>query len=552
MKVVIILIILLLSVGSMAQDSHGGHSHEAQTAIREGLEIPDNAISAFSDSEILNAVITSVQLSKITTIEQLTLKATSSKLYVFVNGENRNESYACNPLIASGDIECEPEFPNQSEVIFFVNIPLNYYHEHIADIHSADALIFPAYLAAGVVVYYSFKKILNKVTTGSALAKVSDHSHFFSSLHDLGHEADFYKENVNKLIRLLAKDSRIGSIANVPDSAVTLSLKKSADIFADDFFNVALALIKSAGSCNGHCSHHSGVSAKEAKKTFVDSLPKFAATTLRDLYRELILPVQELSKGAIDPLYRKQLLNFVQLSTTKMVSSRGLAPTIVTGTFIVVGQLFAETLESLIMPAGAHLFCQVGNILVMSVVGAGYTAAYCLKNMSELPNIGTVNKFKTVSDLTVSQWRTTIMKLSPDKMSERLAADQRLMLSLALLQQSIEKELRISLNLNRKTKAEAIAFAKRLGESEKMLRKISLLLEGAKYAPNEQITEMLNQWLSNLSTIQQELVPTQKKSLLSGGNRGILSKPNLAMKQLSTGSSELQCVDLLEKLLVHL
>lgn len=453
----------------------------AQSPIRAGLEFSDSAAPAFNDENLLSAIKTSVENSGVTTIFTIRVSATTDKIGVSVRGPDKNSEFICR--VENGKTHCESAGKSwlQTGVIHQVEIPfgnIKSYGFKAQDNWQGPGIA--GWVAIAVVAVYGGKKVLNKITTGKFMATHDEHSHIFLQQPEMREEMKRHKVIV--------------------DNAV----EKAARNLQSDLLHVAAPLVEAASCGHRHDHDHDikceGIdeSATEAaQQTLLKSFPGFAALIAKDFYNEVISPVVEVARAARDESTRRQILSFIELVSLRMVKERGLGPAIATGAFAVTGQVVVETLESFVLPAGAHMFCQIGNVAVLGVAASAYTAYYCLRQTQEMKGLTLAERAKVIRQISRLNWRAN---QGENAKTSDLTPNERLALSFHLLFKIVERDVRHARNLTEITKPESRQLAGKLGELKRDLNLISLRLM---VNPVEDLE--IQNWLKSLAALHATL-----------------------------------------------
>ncbi len=463
----------------------------AQTPIRQGLGFDSAILPAFSDQHLLSAIKTSVENSGVNPIFTITMTPkTLDQVQVSVRGAEKSANFVCT-VDGAGAVcaKNRDSATSTSSTLLTQHVEIPFGNIKAYGFKSHDEAFSPGvaeWVAIAVVSVYAAKKILNKFTTGKFLASQNDHSHFFLQPAEMRSEMASNK------------------------TAMENALAKAANNLESDLLHVAAPLVAAAGCGHDHHRDHDrhhelaceGVdapSSAEAQRSLLTAFPRMAGTIAKDFYSEILSPVIAVAKSAGDTNTRNQLLSFAELVSLRMVKERGVWPAVATGAFTVVSQVVWEGLESIVLPAGAHMFCQVGNIAILGVAASAYTAYYCLRQTAELKGLTLAQRGSVIAHVSRLNWRAN---QGEDANLKDLKPSEKLALSFHLLFKMVEKDVRNARNLGEISKAESRQLAARLGELKRELNLISLK---AVLVPADDAE--LQGWLKNLADLHSSLFP---------------------------------------------
>jgi hypothetical protein len=177
-----------------------------------------------------------------------------------------------------------------------------------------------------------------------------------------------------------------------------------------------------------------------------------------------------------------------------MIKERGVGAAVATGVFVGTGQVIIEVLESFVMPAGAHLFCQVGNAAVLAVAAKAYTTYFCMTQNDEFKNKTMADRWRVAQEIS----RLAKMNASPE------SPEQKTIHALNLLFRLVERDLRHARNLEGVAVPESRELARRLGDLRRELTVLSIRLLNKTAQDGEALS-----WLRNLRALQTALHDSQ-------------------------------------------
>jgi len=449
----------------------------AQGPVREGLGFQHTAAPAFLDEHILQAVQNTVADSGIAPVISLTLGSSGGGLDITVTGATTSKAFACR-VDASGGVICGPGGAVHPSVPH-AEIQLAHFQAHgftSQELWSHSSVA--AWVAVAVVGIYAAKKILNKLATGRFRA--SEHGEH----HSLFPSEEKMREELVTNRKLLET-----SLAN-------------------NLMQLAAPLVFNAGC--GHDHHHHGhhsahsspgfhcegvsdTTAAAARESLLRSFPGFAAAFAKDFHKELIAPIVALGAAAKDANVRRQIFVFTDLIARRLVKERGVPAAVATGVLVGAGQLVVEVLESFVLPAGAHMFCQIGNVAVLAAAASAYSTYFCMTQTQEFKGQSWAERWRVARRLA----RANKPALQP------LDAESGKIQQLNQLFRLVERDLRHARSLDVVSSAESRRLAWQLGQVKKELNLLSIrLLNGM--ADDESV---LN-WLKNLYILQSSATGT--------------------------------------------
>ena len=360
-----------------------------------------------------------------------------------------------------------------------------------------------SWLAVAVIGIYTFKKALNKWTSGTPWANTErEHSHLIQDTRELQESLAYYRFFIDEITPQASR--------NISDATPQTLITEAQNQILDDALALSFSLVRASSEICSH-DHHDCSKSRQAQKALVKSFPGFLSRLAKDFYTELIHPVKNLLTSVKDPMALRQIKNFLKLATVKNIYEQGPVPAAFTGTFVVLGQGVAEAVESLVMPAGAHFFCHVGNTIVVGIAATAYATYFCLKNMKQIPHLSTREKVQTFRRYLKTQWRDRRIvsnQLKQDSLPSNLSSIERLLITMKFLQYSMEKQLQASLNLSLINSSSALKQAKTLGRQRKQLNTLSYKANAniIKPSPNiEGLIAELSVWLEDTLKIQGHL-----------------------------------------------
>lgn len=448
------------------------------TPVREGLDFPNQAVPNFTDEHVLNSIHQALAGAPLKPILRVELAPTEKQLTIKVVGEKDAVTFVCElkdgtPVCRSG--KAEGKILHTVEVPFGNLHPMGYKEPPVP--YQMGTL---EWVGVGIVGIYAAKKILNKLLTGKFGARDGHEHGLFPSEAEAEHERDEHKRALEK------------SVARARQNL-------EADLLA---LVIPTAQLAACGHDHSHDHDHAHEGFKceavtdqqvqEARKTLLRRLPGFAAGAMKDFYAEIVQPLVDVAVSVKDPQMRRHILAFFEVVTLRMLSERGTAATVTTGALMVGAQAAWETLESFVMPAGLHLFCQVGNAAILTAGTSAYMAYYCL-SQPEMRQRRWNEKLQILRQLARITWRAS----RPNPQSGKdLQQGERLALALQLLFRFAERDLRFA-RANQKIGSEvARQAARELGTLKRELNGLSVeLVAGEEAGPRAAA------WLENLSRL---------------------------------------------------
>ena len=227
--------------------------------------------------------------------------------------------------------------------------------------------------------YYGVKKLINKLNKGRCILPDAHHSHFFKTSHEIDHSLTSFNDFLKEIFPLIRENTaHLKNILSDTDD--------NPDLIASskDSCNDSLALIVDkyqkahSDDCLHDCNHEHHHSEEEG------NISNKVVLWASDFYQEIFKAPIELIKTPFQREKRNQLLQFAELEAVKSYHEKGLILTVGSGIFILSTQLIYELIESIVLPAGMHLFCHVGNAVILSVSTTGYILYFHTKNIKEI------------------------------------------------------------------------------------------------------------------------------------------------------------------------
>lgn len=439
------------------------HAAPVESPLREGLGFPPSTAAAFDDEDILSSIRQALESADFAPVWRINIEGGSESLTIQVVGRDRFDSFLFKKeqgrlVITNG--------PLKEKLLHQVEVPFGNLHARGFQQKELTAHTpLGVWLAVGVVGIYAAKKLLNKMTLGS-----------FSSA---GHAAE---EPLFPTAAMMRGE-------RVENRAI---LERALDAQLDDFvFPLAEAASCPESQASPVCDP---AEVRAARGALMRSFPSFALRFGKDFYEELIAPVVGLAAAAKDFETRRQIWNYFDLIFRRMIQERGVAAALMTGVFVGTGQLVVETLESFVMPAGMHMFCQVGNAAVLAAAAKAYSAYFCLTRHQEF-------KGKSFAE----RWRNARVLARLSKRDAPLKEDhEKVIHALNLLFRLVERDVRHGRNLEELGAKESRELARRLGDLRRQLTLISIRLIQNNSAGNE-----ARDWLKLLYEVQTQADPSR-------------------------------------------
>lgn len=459
----------------------------ADSPIRDGLGFKDSAAPQFTDAKILSSIQYAVENSQLAPVNRIRLETGTESLTVTVVSD-KEQSKPFTFRIENGQPvakEAATASYTQHIEIPFGTLQTFGFEQKPGFDYSGTA----AWVAVGVVGVYAAKKLLNKMTIGKFSASEDhDHESLFPGSAQMRAEMAANRELAQKALAK-AEEALDGQLLEIAKPLV------QAAACGHDHSGAHVHTLGHKHDDTGYkCEAVGEPEVKAAQKSLLTAFPNYAARFGKDFYKELIEPVVGLIKAVQDKNTRKQIWNFFDLISRRMIQERGVAAAVVTGAFVGAGQLIIEVLESFVMPAGAHMFCQVGNAAVLAVAAKAYTTYFCMTQNAEFEN-------KTLAD----RWRTAqrISKLSKAS-AEPDSGDEKIIHALNLLFRLVERDVRHARNLDDLGKPESRELARRLGILRRELTVLSIRLINKTSEDGEALM-----WLKDLYGVQSVLQDPQ-------------------------------------------
>ncbi|MGE0528236.1 MAG: hypothetical protein AB7G93_05925 [Bdellovibrionales bacterium] len=511
--------------------------------VREGLEIPPHVLPTSTDAQILEAVQIAVQQSKGGPPTSVHLLFDRDRMGVQVDRSNSSDAFVC--FLRSDSVQCDPGSVGQDARVYTVHVPFPA-DELPATVDAGWEMGWGSWLIVAVVGTYAVKKVLRKWFTGRFLASDTNHSHFFQTSQEMRNGFDRDRDHLDRL------------------------LTQALEGVNADLLEVGLALARSAGQCpseahtharhaenhshegpgHSHNRHHShdndshghghgpgpghhsrgadtlhshgdnpthgvhagctaGAEQEGARAALLHDLPRFALTLGYDFYSETLKPLFGLIGAMARTHTRDQLFKFLDHITVRTVQERGVAPAVVTGIATGVGLAAAETLESTVLGA-AHVACQVGTVVVLGAVTAGYTAYYCARHMNALPGLTWGERVRTTLQFMQAQRLAIGVESQSTDVLMKQTERRQIFLAMSLIYKYVDRLALTARKLHWISGGEARRLARELGALKEELNQFSLALTAqdinAHAAPSIP-EERLHQWIERLSAIHQQLVP---------------------------------------------
>ncbi len=436
-----ILVSLLCSTASFAESP-------ASSPIREGLGFQSVTAPQFDDAQLLSSIQTAVEESKVSAVTRIQVDAGGSKVGIVVVGD-KDQVRPFVFRIENGKPVGQPgtmtDFVTHKVEIPFGTLKMYGFEQKPGYDYAGTA----GWLAVGVVGLYAAKKVLNKVTIGRY------------SVGDAHGEDSMFPTDPEMREEMLTNRELFAH-----------AVVKAEEVIDGQLHNIVKPLAIAAA-----CGHDHGIGLKKptpskfvcegidepqaqaARQTLLKVVPNFAVRLGKDFYNELISPIVELVKAVSDKDKRRQTWNFFDLISRRMLKERGVPMAIATGVFVGVGQVVIETLESVALPAGMHMFCQVGNAFVLAVAAKAYTTYFCMLQNEEFKGKTIADRWRTAQQIARMAKVTAEPGSEPDKINH----------ALNLLFRMVERDLRHSRNLKDIEKEPSRDLAWKLGSLRKEL-----------------------------------------------------------------------------------
>lgn len=457
-----ILISFFTAALTFAQENH---------PIREGLGLNPATVPQFTDSQILESVRQSLTTSQINPVSHIEIGATATNLKIKVIGDSKNAvQFSCSLVNSSPDCKADT---TRAQTFSSVEIPFAHTKDFgLEQKQGHDYLVTAAYVGVVLVTIYAAKKVLNKIVVGSFSVKKDEH-------HDHS---------------LFPTDQQMRKEMQTNRELFENAMTRAESGIDDHLLQIAKPLVKVATCAHEHgfhCEQISEPQATAAKNSLLNILPHYAVRFGKDFYDELISPIVDLVKASGNKETRKQIWSFFDLTSRRMVTERGVGAAIATGTFVGLGQLVVEILESFVMPAGLHMFCQVGNAAVMAAAANIYNSYLCfISEGSEFQGKGFSARWRTAQQL--SQLSKMAAKPKTDK--------ERIVHAFNLLFRIVERDLRHARNLGEIPQPESRQLAARLGTLRYQLSILSIWMLNDLGQDSYAL-----KWLKSLSEVQRAI-----------------------------------------------
>ena len=384
--------------------------------------------------------------------------------------------------------------------------------------------------AGGILTsYYGFLKIRNKIIKGKFIIDEKHHDHFFKTPDELKHSL----ENLNKLLvqsfPLLRKNIAHDSFLLPDSNNITCT---THDSFASTLQEYQNAI--SSHDCHDDChNHHEGHHHEEGRnfsifersqhdchpvchhhheeKHLPNATPpkgvlKKINYIAHDFYHESFGRIVELTKSLSKRRNFNQAMQFAELSAIKNFHEKGLIITLANGVLFVTTQLAFETVEFIILGPGMHLLCHVGNYLAVSVTTSTYVLYFYIKNNRQVSYLPWKDRMKTILQSSSLSMKSSKLNYQGIEKLGNLSFNDRFLLSLTLLQKSVEMKLKFARNSSKIPVKLSRKLAGQLGKLQKELGNLYLHLYANSFKawPNDLQGEVLS-WLNRLEDIHKSI-----------------------------------------------
>ena len=362
--------------------------------------------------------------------------------------------------------------------------------------------------SAILATHYALKKILNKIVKGNFIVNEKHHHHFFKTPHELEHSLQnlnellavtfpLLKENITQCEPFLTNDLIENSHPHVE-----VGKDRHQDLFALTIAGYQKAISQHA--CHLHHDHH------HDEQPLQDKTPKGVLKKINyiahDFYHESFEGIVEFVRPLFQRKNFNQAMQFAELAVIKSFHEKGLIISLGSGVFIITTQAAVETLEFIILGPGVHLFCNVGNAIALSTTTSAYVLYFYIKNnrqVSYLPWKERMNTILKSLSLSIKSQKLNYQKIEKQK---NLSLNDQFLLTLTLLQKSVEMKLKFARNSSRVPVKLSRKLAGRLGKLRKELGTLYLHFYANTFKawPHDLQKEILS-WLKRLEDIHQSI-----------------------------------------------
>ena len=498
--------------------------HQRHQDLREALDIPREALPAVDGPTLLQAIRQAILASQ--------WDRPFEQFHVFFYSQHLGLSLAEQVWVecrfgpeGSGPPTCAPApAPTAPRPLHQLRVPVgewdHWQHEEGEGAH------YLSWAGIALVTYYAFKKGLNKWHRGTWLAADYGHSHILQTPGEVEREMAHYRGLIRSVVPAIKESP-------VMELELTQALEQSREAAARDVFAMAMTMAREAGKqCAGEATAAVATttpspSVARARETMLGPLQHFALSFARDIHHEIFRPVVELGRAAKDPFSLRQIRTFLELATIRTLKERGPLQTLGTGLFVASGQVVAEVIESVALPAGLHFYCHVGNAIVIGLAATAYASFFCLKNIRQLSHLSLSQKRQAMAHYLRLQWRGRGVHLRPLESFARFSPTDRLILTMRLLQYSTEKSLRGAFNLRQISHRSFRNLAAGLGELQREANLLSYQLQAHAISPlpdTKDIPQRFSQWADDLALVE-EAIPSNNGGggIATGGGKNCMT-----------------------------
>lgn len=521
----VLLIPLLFATSILTSPQTRAASPRGSAQIAEALSMAQASshLQNFTDAQVLGSVRIALDASGYSAVQNLRIWTFSDEIGIGVSSPQGESFYLCH--FHGSTVHCGPvgEILSSSD-------PLIIPFEQIFQTGGFDSAIWEAagtagWVGAALVSFYVFKKVIAYRSTGSLWHTPQTHSHFFKTPDQMRDQITTANSLIKEAEEMLFYDVE----ADLLSIALSLSKNASCGMPGHDHgehmsvFSSGAGIASTAGVGSGFGAQNrarkfscEGVSedvAAASQKAILQDLPRLNFQTAKRLVSDFAAEARDVGafiaqaiRGAAQPLQRQQIFTRARSWYHSSAAERGRPITIAMAAFIIPGTALAESLESMLMPAGAHLFCQVGNVAVVGAAMTAYTALYCVKNFAETKGLPWRAKFPTMAEIMWIQLLGNFEILQSETKLEQLTPIKRQLIAFMRMAKTAGASIDARHNLGEISRTEHRRLSTELGQLRKSLNLLmyrSLVSQRLGGDPLQDFAAEFLQWTSSQRTLIQ-------------------------------------------------
>ncbi|MCY4524360.1 MAG: hypothetical protein OXB84_06445 [Halobacteriovoraceae bacterium] len=393
------------------------------------------------------------------------------------------------------------------------DIPLQDIKEKKSDAWKDRLKNIALWMGIALTSYYSFKKIINKISRGTFTTPYHQHNQFFKTPHEMEHSQADIEKYLEVIFPLMREKINTDEFSQTMDSiGLHDSKQENHSTRLGEFFKETfISTLKNFQNVRSHhhCDHgdHDCHEAKEDESSInkgIDLMLPF-----KDFYNETFRRPVDLVRSLFQEDNANQALEALELAAIKNLHEKGMIMAIGNGIVIVGGQIVFEAIESVVLSTilpGAHLFCTTGNAIVLAITAGGYVCYFNIRNSRQIAYLPLGQRIDTISQILASHMKIPRLNYGKIEQFIQYSLTDDILFSLVLIQKSIESQLRFARSMNKITVEKSRQLAGVLGSSRKELSIIYLRLKANALQPwPGNLQEDLLNWLDKMEDIYNQI-----------------------------------------------